>query len=175
MEKGRNERTSARVSTNANDEAPGRPGEGSPATHGTGAVREPLRNGPSSDTPWSQTRVTKTLWPPSPGTRRLRAAYGAALVCVRYRHDRDGHYRYTTVELMIDHAPVRHREDERIWLSVRVPRTDATMRARIAAAGGKWQHASATWLITRKAALALKLERHVVATPSTKPKRNGQR
>jgi hypothetical protein len=52
-------------------------------------------------------RITKTLWPPQHGTKRLKRHYGAQLVCVRYRHDRRMRHRYTTVELLIDHGPIK--------------------------------------------------------------------
>jgi hypothetical protein len=107
--------------------------------------------------PWSETRVVKTMWPPQPGTRRLHDEHGARLVCVRYRHDHGGNYRYTTVELMVDHAPVRHRDDHSTWVQVRVPAHDADVRAKVKAAGGKWQQDTATWLITRKVAIRLGL------------------
>jgi hypothetical protein len=46
--------------------------------------------------------VSKTLLPRQPGTLRLLREHGDALVCVRYRHDTSGLYRYTTVELIVD-------------------------------------------------------------------------
>jgi hypothetical protein len=63
------------------------------------------RKPPPSQKAWQQICVAKTLWPPQPGTLRLKRHYGAALVCVRYRIDSELGHRYTTVELMIDHAP----------------------------------------------------------------------
>jgi hypothetical protein len=65
---------------------------------------------PPSRQAWSAMRVTKTLWPPQRGTLRLKRYYGAHLVCVRYRRDTQLGHRYTTVELLIDHGPVRKRQ-----------------------------------------------------------------
>jgi hypothetical protein len=65
-----------------------------------------IRNPPSKEA-WCTMRVTKTLWPPQHGTKRLKRHYGAQLVCVRYRHDRRMQHRYTTVELLIDHGPIK--------------------------------------------------------------------
>jgi hypothetical protein len=62
------------------------------------------------DDPWQTTHVVKTLWPPQPGTVALRDLHGAALVCVRYRRDLSNSYRYTTVEVVVAHAPIRHRK-----------------------------------------------------------------
>lgn len=52
------------------------------------------------------THVVKTLWPPQAGTIKLSRRYGPALLCVRYRHDETGLRRYTTIELIVDEAPV---------------------------------------------------------------------
>ena len=57
------------------------------------------------DEPWHETKVLKTLWPPQPGTLQWRDRFGGSLVCVRYRHDARSAHRYTTVELLVDHAP----------------------------------------------------------------------
>jgi hypothetical protein len=65
-----------------------------------------IRNPPSEEA-WCAMRITKTLWPPQHGTKRLKRHYGAQLVCVRYRHDRRMRHRYTTVELLIDHGPMK--------------------------------------------------------------------
>ncbi len=54
----------------------------------------------------SELRVTKTLEPDQPGAVRLTRQYGDALLCVRYRRDPRGLTRYTTVELIVDRAPV---------------------------------------------------------------------
>ncbi|MDY6921765.1 MAG: hypothetical protein SV765_16320 [Pseudomonadota bacterium] len=51
--------------------------------------------------------VTKTLRPGDSGTKRLKQRYGDRLVCVRYRKDAGRQRRYTTVELIVDEAPVR--------------------------------------------------------------------
>ena len=60
------------------------------------AAREQRPNHPR----WG--RVLKALWPPSPGTLRLNALHAPALLCVRYRQDRAGLRRFTTVELVVE-------------------------------------------------------------------------
>ncbi|HKX41878.1 MAG TPA: hypothetical protein VJO99_12025, partial [Burkholderiaceae bacterium] len=52
------------------------------------------------------THVVKRLSPTQAGALKLARRYGDALVCVRYRHDAAGRHRYTTVELIIDEAPI---------------------------------------------------------------------
>jgi hypothetical protein len=68
---------------------------------------------PPSKEAWCAIRIVKTLWPPQRGTKRLRRHYGAQLVCVRYRHDKRLSWRYTTVELLIDHGPLRVKPSRR--------------------------------------------------------------
>ena len=53
-----------------------------------------------------RTRVVKKLSSQQGGALKLARRYGAALVCVRYRQDMQGLHRYTTVELVVDEAPV---------------------------------------------------------------------
>lgn len=53
----------------------------------------------------SPSRVSKKLMPGQPGTKRLSALYGDALVCVRYRQDRASGRRFTTIEIVVDPAP----------------------------------------------------------------------
>jgi len=54
-------------------------------------------------------RVAKKLKAGQPGTHKLLKVHGDALLCVRYRHDRLKLYRYTTIELIVDAAPIHRR------------------------------------------------------------------
>src|SRR6185369_2650549 len=56
-----------------------------------------------------QTRVVKKLSVTQPGALKLAQRYGEALVCVRYRHDAERRYRYTTIELVVERAPIKRR------------------------------------------------------------------
>ena len=58
---------------------------------------------------YADTRIVKRLSATQPGALKLARRYGDALVCVRYRHDSDHRHRYTTVELVVDEAPVQNR------------------------------------------------------------------
>jgi hypothetical protein len=105
--------------------------------------------------PWSETRVVKTLWPPQPGTRQLRKRYGSALVCVRYRQDPEGRHRYTTVEVMVDHAPVRYHPNGVARHLLPVPFWDAGLREQLLAHGAKWNYTENAWQLTKAAATKL--------------------
>jgi hypothetical protein len=74
-----------------------------------GEIAVPKSKPPSKEA-WCTIRIVKTLWPPQGGTKRLRRHYGTQLVCVRYRHDKKLRWRYTTVELLIDHGPLRRAQ-----------------------------------------------------------------
>jgi hypothetical protein len=80
------------------------------AEQGESAVPKPK---PPSKEPWCTIRIVKTLWPPQRGTQRLHRHYGVQLVCVRYRQDKQLRWRYTTVELLIDHGPLRRHARQR--------------------------------------------------------------
>ncbi|NRF67842.1 hypothetical protein HLB44_12685 [Aquincola sp. S2] len=84
------------------------------------------------------TRVVKTLWPPQAGTIKLSRRYGAALLCVRYRHDATGLRRYTTVELIVDEAPVTGPGVDRRIFAVRIGRLENELQATARALGAKW-------------------------------------
>ena len=60
---------------------------------------------------YAATHVVKRFSATQPGALKLARRFGDALVCVRYRHDPEGRYRYTTVELVVDEAPVERRAD----------------------------------------------------------------
>lgn len=105
--------------------------------------------------PWTTTRVSKTLWPPQAGTKRLRDRYGAALVCVRYRHDAEGRHRYTTVELMVDHGPVRTPRGGRRIYELDVPYWNETLRRELLNAGAVWDKDATVWRLSLSMAKAL--------------------
>jgi hypothetical protein len=106
---------------------------------------------------WAQMRVTKTLWPPSAGTRRLQADHGAPLVCVRYRMDPAGLRRYTTVELVIDDALVGGKQVDRRVFEVAIAYEEQDLRARAKSLGAKWIPERRLWRLTGAAVKQLDL------------------
>lgn len=113
--------------------------------------------GAEDEEPWQHTRVVKTLWPPQAGTVKLRRLYGAALVCVRYRHDSSGSHRYTTVEIVVDHAPVKIHPTRR-FAEVTLRDEEHEMRATIQALGARWHKGRKVWLLDRRVAKRLGLD-----------------
>ena len=110
------------------------------------------------------TRVVKRLAPTQRGALKLARRYGDALVCVRYRRDADGQRRYTTIELIVDTAPIEQRPARidpaaaNAIVSVRLPpHGNAELRARALAHGATWNSTTKRWLMTRRVAVQLGL------------------
>jgi hypothetical protein len=91
------------------------------------------------------TRVTKKLKAGEPGTKRAQKRYGSALVCVRYRHDPMKLYRFTTVEIVLDHAPIHPRRFDRASFGIETARQEQDLRQTLKAAGARWDPEERTW------------------------------
>lgn len=106
-------------------------------------------------------RVTKKLAPGAPGTKRFQDRFGAALVCVRYRDDREGQRQYTTVELVVsDRTPTRRSDGE---VLVRIDYREAQLRAQAKQAGATWDPTAKLWRMSRSAAKACGLAERIVS------------
>jgi hypothetical protein len=111
---------------------------------------------------YAKTRVVKRLSATQPGALKLARRYGEALVCVRYRHDGQGLLRYTTVELVVDQAPVaaRARPDELVMVYIDFDETQRRQMAR--AHGARWDAKRRLWHMTRQIARKLRLVGRIV-------------
>ena len=107
--------------------------------------------------PNAANRVTRTLKPGQPGTLKLHRHYGKALMNVRYRENAEGTIRYTTVELVVDEAPVQRRLSDRSIVGVRITWGELSLSTKAKAMGAKWEPATKLWRITYGAAKALGL------------------
>jgi len=114
------------------------------------------------ETVYADTRVVKRLSASQPGALKLARRYGGALVCVRYRHDGQGLLRYTTVELVVDQAPVatRARPDELVMVYIDFDETQRRQAAR--AHGARWDAKRRLWRMTRQLARKLRLVGRIV-------------
>ncbi|MEO8152405.1 MAG: hypothetical protein ABI605_04990 [Rhizobacter sp.] len=113
---------------------------------------------------WDRTRVTKKLSPKQQGARKLAQRYGSALVCVRHRQDEGRAIRYTTVELLIEQAPIVRRKPRSPLLCVKLEAGEFELRRRIIAAGGQWDAHAYAWRLTQSAVTRLRLSSKVVGT-----------
>jgi hypothetical protein len=110
--------------------------------------------------------VTKTLQPGQAGTARHLRLYGAQLVCVRYRVDPDRRCRYTTVELLVDEAPLPVDQPTDHWVYVRLERHELPLCRRIQALGGRFNKEHGLWQLRPTAAKRLRLLRRLVPISS---------
>lgn len=93
----------------------------------------------------ARTRVVKKLDRRQPGALGWARHYGDALVCVRYRVDAAGEHRYTTVELLVDSAPVASRSNGSAIVGIPIDYNDIAMRQRLNTAGAQWDNAAKLW------------------------------
>jgi hypothetical protein len=112
------------------------------------------------------THVVKRMAPTQPGAIKLAEQYGEQLVCVRYRHDPAGRYRYTTVELVVAHGPVKPRSVRRApkiqIVALRLSHTEDDLRTLVRAHGAVCDRRTGLWYIPRTTARALGLLPRVV-------------
>jgi hypothetical protein len=98
----------------------------------------------------SRGTVTRTMWPPDPGTQRWLQRFGAALICVRHRRDPAGLRRMVTVELAMGPVAARLRQprlSERSWYPITVDRRDRALRAQLREHGGYWDPNHGYWYL----------------------------
>jgi len=109
------------------------------------------------ETVYADTRIVKRLSASQPGAIKLARRYGDALVCVRYRHDAQSGHRYTTVELVVDEAPIVTRTDLDEWVMVRIDFNDIQRHRQAREHGAKWDSKRCLWAMTRRTAKKLRL------------------
>jgi len=110
-----------------------------------------------------QTRVVKKLSVTQPGALKLAQRYGEALVCVRYRHDAERRYRYTTIELIVERAPIKRRNAALdAIVVVRIPFGDTERQLQAQACGARWDSKSRVWYMRHSTAKHLGLQKQIV-------------
>lgn len=125
----------------------------------------PSAAAPSSPRPLSaskrehreSSRVAKKLKAGQPGTHKLLKVHGDALLCVRYRHDRLKLYRYTTIELIVDAAPIHRRRFDVATFGIHLAPTEGRLRRAVIAAGARWDRRDGLWWLRGDAIRTLDL------------------
>lgn len=100
-------------------------------------------------------RVVKKLPPQARGAIKWAQQLGPALVCVRHRVDAAARFRYTTVELLVEKAPIQTRVQK--WVEIRIGPQETALRAMVKAAGGRWNPEQRTWLLPKRMVGILRL------------------
>ncbi|MBC7958199.1 MAG: hypothetical protein H7Y33_20300 [Cytophagales bacterium] len=112
----------------------------------------------------ADTRVIKKFLATQPGALKLARRYGTALVCVRYRCDKEGLTRYTTVELLVEEAPMQKRKSVHHLVAVELGKTQTFgMKNRLTENGAEWDPDAYVWRLTRSTAKRLGLLDYVVS------------
>lgn len=111
---------------------------------------------------YAATHVVKRLSASQPGALKLARRFGDALVCVRHRHDPLGQYRYTTVELVVDEAPVARQPKFDVMVMVRLAFDETELRQLVSARGALWYAKRRVWCMPRSTAKELRLLARIV-------------
>ena len=109
-------------------------------------------------------RVVKKLVPGQPGTKKLLAHHGPALLCVRYRQDALKLYRYTTVELVVHSGPLHPARFDAASFGLHLARDEHDLRRAVKLAGGRWDPIARLWWIRGAAIRTLGLVDRIRST-----------
>lgn len=121
--------------------------------------------------------VRQTLRPGEPGTRKLAARFGDKLVCIRYRVDAARGMRYTTVELIVDQAPLATRRvrppsssvpDRNPMVGVKIFYREDTLREKAKSEGAIWRPRQKLWEMPLQTARRLGLGNRIVSGGSAR-------
>jgi hypothetical protein len=113
--------------------------------------------------PCEHTRVIKKIAVTQPGALKLARRYGKALVCVRYRQSLDGSMRYTTVELLVEQAPLFKKRPDTDIVEVKLHGGEGELRYHILSNGGQWDPELLVWRLSRGLARRLRLMSRLIA------------
>lgn len=119
------------------------------------SFRRPAAQLLTAGEPVTRARVLRKLSPSSCRALKHAQRFGSALVCVRHCLSYDGCPRFSTVELLVDAAPVTHRGDELVGVRIAYQERDLQDAAR--AAGARRDPGRRLWRMPRKVASRLKL------------------
>ena len=122
--------------------------------------------------------VRQTLKPGDAGTRKLAARYGDKLLCIRYRVDAARGVRYTTVELIVDQAPLAGRRarpssssvpDRNPMVGVKIFYREGALREQAKEGGAIWRPRQKLWEMPLQTARRLGLGNRIVGGKTAQP------
>ena len=122
--------------------------------------------------------VRQTLRPGESVSRRLTARFGDKLVCIRYRVDAAGGMRYTTVELIVDQAPLAGRKarasssavpDRNPMVGVKIFYREDALREKAKEEGAIWRPRQKLWEMPLQTARSLGLGNRIVNGGPARP------
>jgi hypothetical protein len=105
----------------------------------------------------ARSHVVKRMQPGQAGALKLARRFGDSMVCVRYRQDAGQTHRYTTVELVIDDAPIQRSKREQELVAVFIDFKDVQTQRAAREHAAKWDNKARVWLMPRHIARRLNL------------------
>ncbi len=114
--------------------------------------------------------VKRTLNAGDKGTQKYLDEFGDKLVNVRYREDKSGNMRYTTVELIVDSKPIAKLDEQLVsntrfmneHVFIRVDLDEVELREKIQRFGAEWDEQNKLWMTSLLSALQLGLADRIV-------------
>ena len=106
---------------------------------------------------YANTLVVKRLRASQGGAIKWARRYGDSLVCVRYRHDAQEQHRYTTVELVVDDAPLARNPYLDQPVMIRIEPHETELHNLVRTHGAKWDGKLRLWCMRRRIAKRLRL------------------
>lgn len=114
--------------------------------------------------------VKRTLNAGDKGTQKYLNEFGDKLVNVRYREDKSGNMRYTTVELIVDSKPIAKVDEQLVsntrlmneYVFIRVDLDEVELRDKIKRFGAVWNENCKLWSISLLTTLQLGLTDRIV-------------
>ncbi len=116
----------------------------------------------SSISGYQHTRVVKKLNADQAGALKLARRFGQALVCVRYRQDPQRGHRYTTVEIVVDEAPIQRRFSPETVVALRIAFEERALRQAVKDNGGRWDKGAGVWRVPFEAVRRLSLTNRII-------------
>ena len=107
-------------------------------------------------------RVAKKIKPSQRGAIKLARSYGSELLCVRYRENRDGTERLTTVELIVERAVIQKRDDPIVLFKIK--QEELELRRLAMARGAKYDGRNYMWRLCRSEVLRMGLKSRIAVT-----------
>ena len=101
-------------------------------------------------------RVSKKLAPDTAGAIKLAQQYGDTLLCVRHRISPDGQTRFTTVELVVEQAPLRAKATDHVGVDIAY--NERQLRSVVMAAGAQWSPKDKLWHMPLRVVRSLGLQ-----------------
>ena len=107
----------------------------------------------------------RTMLPGDPGSKKWMKKYGDALICIRYRLDRERKKKIKTVELIVEEKPYQFKTGKIPWnkqVKIKIKYGERHFGCLAREAGGVWNRAEKVWELPYHQVKALGLVHRMV-------------